>query len=154
MVQAFSLTSESLDYFIGYTLLRAERTIIVSPWLSNVDVRFPVNNHLDDRRMSILEAVETLPDTEVTFVVCEGEDHNDFVRDRLPPGTEMIAIPDLHAKVVVCDDYAYLGSANITRGGLGLNREVCEIIENEYVDALTYVEEELGITLPDGAGEK
>lgn len=147
MVRAFSLTSDSLGYFIGYTLLHARQTIIVSPWLSNVDLRFPVNAHFENRRMSLLDAIDQLPDTDVTFVVREGEQHNDFVRDRLPDGTSMHTVPDLHAKVVVCDEYAYLGSANITRGGLTVNRELCEIIENEHRDAAAYIETELGITL-------
>lgn len=148
MVRAFSLTSDSLSYFIGYTLLHARRTVIVSPWLSDVDVRFPVNEHLEDRQMGILDAIEALPDTDVTFVVREGEDHNNFVRDRLPSAVSMLEVDDLHAKVIVCDEFAYLGSANITRGGLSLNREVCEIIENEYGDAIQYVQEELDIRLP------
>ena len=147
MVRAFSLTSDSLSYFIGYTLLHAPQTVIVSPWLSNVDLRFPVNEYLDDRRMSLLNAISELPNTDVTFVVREGEKHNDFVRERLPDSVTMLEIENLHAKVVVCDEYAYLGSANITRGGLTLNREVCEIIENEYGDAVAYVEEELDISI-------
>jgi len=145
MVRAFSLTSDSLSYFIGFTLLHARRVVVVSPWLSDVSLRFPVNEHLDDRQMSMLEAVEKLPDTDVTLIVREGEEHNKYIRDRLPDGVSLIEVEDLHAKVVVCDDFAYLGSANITRGGLTLNREVCEIIENEYDDATTYVQEELGI---------
>lgn len=148
MVRAFSLTSESLRYFIGYTLVHARRVVIVSPWLSDVELRFPVNEHLEDRRMGMLDAIEKLPDTDVTLIVREGEDHNDFVRNRLPRGVSLLEIDDLHAKVVVCDEFAYLGSANITRGGLALNREVCEIIENEHDDAITYVSEELDISLP------
>jgi hypothetical protein len=148
MVRAFSLTSDSLSYFIGFTLLHAPRTIIVSPWLSNVDLRFPVNEHLEERQLPLLDAIAELPDTDVTFVVREGEEHNEFVRDRLPEGVSMISVEGLHAKVVVCDEFAYLGSANITRGGLTLNREVCEVIENEYADAISYVEEELDIRLP------
>ncbi|WP_238479956.1 phospholipase D-like domain-containing protein [Natranaeroarchaeum sulfidigenes] len=147
MVQAFSLTSDSLSYFIGYTLLHAPRTIVVSPWLSDVELRFPVNEHIEDRRMNMLDAISELPDTDVTFIVREGEDHNDFVRERLPDGVTMLEIEDLHAKVVVCDEYAYIGSANITRGGLTLNREVCEVIENEYDNAVIYVEEELDVYL-------
>lgn len=147
MVRAFSLTSDSLSYFIGYTLLHARRAVIVSPWLSNVDLRFPVNEHLENRRMSLLDAIAELPDTDVTFIVRTGEKHNDYIRERLPDGVSMISIDDLHAKVVVCDEYAYLGSANITHGGLTLNREVCEIIENEYEDADGYVREELNITV-------
>lgn len=148
MVRAFSLTSESLRYFIGYTLVHARRAVIVSPWLSDVELRFPVNEHLDERRMGMLDAIDELPDTDVTLIVRAGEDHNNFVRDRLPRGVSLLEIDDLHAKVVVCDEFAYLGSANITRGGLEVNREVCEIIENEYDDAITYVDEELDISLP------
>ncbi|QSG02816.1 Superfamily II DNA/RNA helicase, SNF2 family [Natranaeroarchaeum sulfidigenes] len=95
----------------------------------------------------MLDAISELPDTDVTFIVREGEDHNDFVRERLPDGVTMLEIEDLHAKVVVCDEYAYIGSANITRGGLTLNREVCEVIENEYDNAVIYVEEELDVYL-------
>lgn len=149
MVRAFSLTSDSLSYFIGYTLLHASRTVIVSPWLSDVNLRFPVNEHLESRHMKLLEAVPELPDTEVTFVVRTGEDHNDYIRNRLPESIEMVTVDDLHAKVVVCDEYAYLGSANITHGGLTVNREVCEIIENEYSDVEMYLDAELDIDLAD-----
>lgn len=147
MVRAFSLTSESLSYFIGYTLLHARRAVIVSPWLSDVELRFPVNDHLENRRMGMVDAIEALPDMDVAFIVRADEDHNDFIRDRLPASASMFAVDDLHAKVVVCDEFAYLGSANITKGGLTLNREVCEIIENEYEDAITYVEEELDLSV-------
>lgn len=147
MVRAFSLTSESLSYFIGYTLLHAPQTVIVSPWLGNVDLRFPVNEHLESRQMPMLDAIDALPDCDVTLVIREGEKYNDYVRGRLPDGVTLIELDDLHAKVVVCDEFAYLGSANITRGGLTVNREVCEIIENEYDDAVEYVNAELDIIL-------
>lgn len=148
MVRAFSLTSDSLSYFIGYTLVHAPQTVIVSPWLSNVDLRFPVNEHLEDRHMNLLDAIDELPDRDVTFIVREGERHNDYIRERLPEDVSMHSIENLHAKLVVCDEYAYLGSANITHGGLTLNRELCEIIENEHEDAAAYLEAELDITLP------
>ncbi|MFC6720261.1 phospholipase D-like domain-containing protein [Halovenus amylolytica] len=97
--------------------------------------------------MTLLEAIPQLPDTEVTFVVRKGEDHNDFVRDRLPKDVEMIAVDDLHAKVVVCDEYAYVGSANVTHGGLTINREICKIVENEYGDAEKYIGEEIDVNV-------
>lgn len=149
MVRAFSLTSDSLSYFIGYTLVHAQKTIIVSPWLSDVDLRFPVNEHLEDRQMNLLEAIDELPDTDVTFIVRTGERHNDYIRNRLPEGVSMYSVDDLHAKLVICDEYVYLGSANITHGGLTVNREVCEILENQYGDADAYLDAELGITFSD-----
>ena len=146
MVQAFSLTSDSLGYFIGYTLHHARRVAIVTPWLSNVQLRFPLNDQLESRHMRLLDALEEFEETDVSLIVREGEDHNDFIRDRLPDGVSLLTVDDLHAKVVVCDEFVYLGSANITQGGLSINREVCEIIENEYEDAGEYLEQELDIS--------
>jgi hypothetical protein len=150
MVRAFSLTSDSLSYFIGYTLVHAQKTIIVSPWLSDVDLRFPMNEYLEDRQMNLLKAIDELPDIDVTFIVRTGERHNDYIRDRLPDGVSIHSVDNLHAKLVICDEYVYLGSANITHGGLTVNREVCEILENQYSDAVDYLGAELDISLPDG----
>lgn len=149
MPRAFSLTSDSLGYFIGYTLLHADRVAIVSPWVSDVGLRFPVNNRFENRDMTLLEALKNLPETEVLFVVRADEQHNNFVRDRLPDHVSLLEVDNLHAKLVVCDEFVYLGSANITRGGLELHREVCEVIENEYGNAETYLESELDINFPD-----
>jgi len=99
--------------------------------------------------MNLLEALENLSDTEVMFVVRADEQHNNFVRDRLPDHVSLIEVDNLHAKLVVCDEFVYLGSANITRGGLELHREVCEVIENEYGNAETYLESELDLTFSD-----
>ncbi|SNR65340.1 PLD-like domain-containing protein [Halorubrum ezzemoulense] len=149
MPRAFSLTSESLGYLIGYTLLHADRVAIVSPWVSDVDLRFPVNNQFEERTLSLLDTLDVLPDTEVTFVVQSGEEHNNFVRDRLPDDVSLLEVDDLHAKLVVCDEFVYLGSANITWGGLKLNREVCEVIENDYGNVEAYLDNELEIRVPD-----
>lgn len=145
MVQAFSLTSDSLGYFIGYTLFHADRVAIVSPWLSDVEVRLPMNNRFDERRLHLTTALDTLEETEVTVVVKRDEEHNTYVRDRLPGHVELIEIENLHAKTVVCDDYVYLGSANITHGGLHVNRELCEVLENEYGSVQEYLAETLDL---------
>lgn len=147
MVRAFSLTSDSLGYFLGYTLFHADRVAIVSPWLSDVDVRLPLNGRLDQRHYRLTEALELLSDTRVTVVVKTGEEHNDYVRTRLPELTEFIELDDLHAKAIVCDEYVYLGSANITHGGLNVNRELCEVLENEYGDTRAFLREELQLNV-------
>lgn len=147
VTRAFSLTSESLSYFIGFTLLHSDRTVIVSPWLSDVSLQLPVNDRFEDREVRLLEALETLTDKEVQLIVREGEQHNEYIKDRLPAHVELQEIDDLHAKAVICDSFVYMGSANITHGGLTLNRELCEVIENEYGSAETYVEENIGLAL-------
>ena len=143
MVRAFSLTSDTLGYFLGYTLVHAPRVAIVSPWMSDVDIRLPATNRMDRRRLRLSEALEALDDTDVLIVVRSGEEHNEYLKDRLPARVEFVELPDLHAKAIVTAEFVYLGSANITRGGLEVNRELCEIIENEYGDVEEYLREEL-----------
>ncbi len=147
MVRAFSLTSESLAYFIGFSLLHSDRVVIISPWLSDVTLRLPVNDRFDDREITLLEALEELVDKDIQLLVREGESHNDYISERLPEHVVIQEISDLHAKAVVCDAFVYMGSANITRGGLTLNHELCEILENEYGSAEEYVEKKLGLDL-------
>jgi phosphatidylserine/phosphatidylglycerophosphate/cardiolipin synthase-like enzyme len=147
MVRAFSLPSESLSYFIGFALLHSDEVAIVSPWLSNVDVRLPVNARFETRTVSLLEAIETLEDTTVHLVVRAGESHNDYVRNRLPAGQLLHEVDDLHAKAVVTDAFVYMGSANITRGGLSVNRELCELLENEYGSVDGYLGNTLDLTI-------
>jgi phosphatidylserine/phosphatidylglycerophosphate/cardiolipin synthase-like enzyme len=147
MVRAFSLTSEGLGYFLGYTLVRAPRVAIISPWLSDVDVRLPLTNRDGPRRLKLSEALEELVDTSVRLVVRSGEDHNSYIRNRLPDHVELTELDDLHAKAIVAPEFVYLGSANITRGGLETNRELCEIIENEYESVEQYVKNVLDYDL-------
>jgi len=57
----------------------------------------------------------------------------------------MTTIDDLHAKAVVGPELVYVGSANITHSGLTVNRELCEIIENEYGNVDGYLSRKLGL---------
>lgn len=59
--------------------------------------------------------------------------------------SSMTTIDDLHAKAVVSPELVYVGSANITHSGLTVNRELCEIMENEYGSVSDYLDAELGI---------
>lgn len=147
MVQAFSLTSDSLSYFLGYTLVHADRVAIVSPWMSDVQLQFPVNDVVSGRRLRFVEALSELSNSEIYCIVREGESHNAFIRNRLPDHVTFLEVSDLHAKAIVCDEFVYLGSANITRGGFSLNRELCEVIENEYGDTLEYLSNELALEI-------
>jgi phosphatidylserine/phosphatidylglycerophosphate/cardiolipin synthase-like enzyme len=149
MKRAFSLTSDSLAYFIGYTLVHAPRVVIVSPWISDVTVRLPITDEVSDRHLRLSKAISALPETEVTLVVQTGESHNDYIDSRLPEWVEVLRVDDLHAKAVVSPEYVYLGSANITRGGLEVNRELCEVIENKYESVEGYLAAELDVELPE-----
>ena len=147
MTRAFTLPSNELAYFIGYTLIHADRVILVSPWLSDVELRFPVNDQTSSRELLLSDAVIELDDTTITFLINGNEEHNDYIKNRVEQHADVIDVSDLHAKAVITDDWVYAGSANITRRGLLVNRELCKIVENSYGDAGTYVHEELNIPL-------
>lgn len=145
MTRAFSLTSESLSYFIGFALLHSDPVVIISPWLSDVGLRLPVNQRFEDRKVKLLEALEELSEKSIHLIVREGEQHNDYIEQRLPSHVEFREVADLHAKAVVCDGFVYMGSANITKGGLTVNRELCTILENEHDSAVDYLSDELDL---------
>lgn len=147
MTRAFTLPSSELAYFIGYSFLHADRVILVSPWLSNVELHFPVNDQTSSRSLLLAEATAELSDKAITFLIDDAQDHNDYIKQRVEKHTEVIDIPNLHAKAIVTDEWVYAGSANITRRGLLVNRELCKIVENEYNDTETYVREELEVAL-------
>jgi phosphatidylserine/phosphatidylglycerophosphate/cardiolipin synthase-like enzyme len=128
-------------------LLHSDEVAIVSPWLSNVDVRLPLNDQFETRSVSLLDAIERLKDTTVHLIVRTDESHNDYVRNRLPNGQQLHEVDDLHAKAVVTDTFVYMGSANITRGGLSVNRELCELLENEHGSVEAYLETNLDLQI-------
>jgi len=144
MTRTFSLPSEGLGYFIGYTLYHSDRVGIVSPWLSDIEIIFPVNTRFEERQMYLSEAIEKLNgETEVTVLILKGQQSNDYIQSRLSEAVQVHKVDDLHAKAVIGEEAVYVGSANITHGGLMVNRELCQIVENEYESVERYIEAEL-----------
>lgn len=146
MGRAFSLPSSGLRYLIGHALVYSDRVAICSPWLSDVDVRLPVAPGIDNRRKKLAAAIQELG-TNVDIYVLPDESSNDYALSRLSQidNVTVSTVPALHAKAVVTDVYVYAGSANITRGGLITNKELCKVVENEYGDVCSYVEAELDV---------
>lgn len=144
MTQTFSLNSDGLSTYIGYSLYSGDKVALVSPWISDIRIRLPVNNEFDDRRMLLSEAIRKLEgDTHVDVLIRSGEEHNNYIRGELADSVEVHTVEDLHAKCVVAPEHVYTGSANITRGGLHINREICQINENPYQSVSEYIEKEL-----------
>lgn len=146
MTRAFSLPSSALRYLLGYSLVHADHVIICSPWLSNVEIRLPLGTTVDEsRRTRLARAIEVLDVAVDVYVRADEEEHNDYTLSRLDAAT-ITVVGDLHAKAVVTDEFVYVGSANITRGGLLTNRELCTVVENEYSNATAYLTEELELS--------
>ncbi len=143
MGRAFSLPSSGLRYLLGHALVYADHVAICSPWLSDVDVRLPLSPGID-RRTKLAAAIRNV-DTAVDVYVRPDEEANEYALSRLA-GIENVTltkVPDLHAKAVITETYVYVGSANITRGGLLTNLELCKVFENEHEDVETYLRQEL-----------
>jgi phosphatidylserine/phosphatidylglycerophosphate/cardiolipin synthase-like enzyme len=94
--------------------------------------------------MRLSEVLYEFSNTEVDLFVRSDEQHNGYIESRLPDWIRYTEIDDLHAKAIVAPEFVYLGSANITRGGLTTNRELCEIIQNEYDSVSQFLQHELG----------
>ena len=147
MARAFSLPSSGLRYLIGHALVYGDRVAICSPWLSDVDVRLPLCPHGGDRSTKLSAAIKDV-DTQVDVYVGPDIETNEYALSRLS-GLENVTVsevPNLHAKAVVTDTYVYVGSANITRGGLLTNVELCKVLENDYESVDTYLENELDLS--------
>jgi len=94
--------------------------------------------------MKLSAAIRAL-NTQLDVYVRPDESSNDYALSRLTDieNVNVHQISDLHAKAVVTDKYVYVGSANITRGGLLTNLEICEVIENDYENVEMYLTKEL-----------
>ncbi len=146
MGKAFSLPSSGLRYLLGHALVYDDHIAICTPWLSDVDVRLPLVPGVDDRSTKLAAAIRDL-DTQVDIYVRPDESANEYALSRLSglDNVTVTTVPDIHAKAIITDAYVYVGSANITRGGLLTNLELCKVVENEFGGVQEYVDRELEI---------
>ncbi len=96
--------------------------------------------------MKLTAAIRAL-NTQIDVYVRPDESSNNYALSRLTDieNVNVHQISDLHAKAIVTEKYVYVGSANITRGGLLTNLELCEVLENDYGSVEAYLTEELEI---------
>lgn len=151
MVQTFSIPSEEIAQFLGTAFLNADRIAIVSPWVSDITVRFPDSDRISTQELLFSQAVQTLDVDVEMFVDPEQDYHNRHKPTSLLPRISGHAsihdIDGLHAKAIVTNQVLYQGSANMTYRGLNINVELCDIRENEYDDIDMFLKRRLGITL-------
>ncbi|WP_254863106.1 phospholipase D-like domain-containing protein [Halovivax gelatinilyticus] len=151
MVQTFSIRSDQIARYLGSAFLNATRIVIVSPWVSDIKVKVPETDQIDDRELLLSQAVNQF-DVNVTFVVDPANNaHNRLRAQALLPKVSSHAtietVDNLHAKAIVTDQILYQGSANVTYHGLNVNVELCDLRENEYEDANDFLRERIGLEL-------
>ena len=149
MVQTFSIPSEVITKFLGTVFLNADRVAVVSPWVSDITIRFPNSDRVSQRKMLFSEAVTQL-DVDVEIFVDPNQDHHNRQKHtsllpKISGRVPITEVEDLHAKAVVTDQVLYQGSANITYNGLNVNIELCDIRENEHGDVNRFLNRRLGI---------
>jgi hypothetical protein len=149
MVRTFSIHSEEIAKFLGTALLNADQMVVISPWVSDITVRFPDSDRIPDQRLRFSEAVQTL-DVNVEMFVDPDQNHHNrrkptSLLPRISDHVPIHEIDGLHAKAIVTNQVLYQGSANMTYNGLNVNIELCDIRENEYGDVDQFLERRLGI---------
>lgn len=151
MVQTFSIRSEQIARYLGTAFLNTSQIVIISPWVSDVTVRFPETDQLDDRELLLSQAVNKL-NVDVIFVVDPAnDDHNrrrpQAILPKLSDYVEIETVENLHAKAIVTDQIIYQGSANVTYNGLNVNVELCDLRENEYRDVNEFLRDRIGLEI-------
>lgn len=149
MAQTFSIHSEEIATFLGTAFLNADRMTILSPWISDITVEFPISDRLQTRELMLSDAIQEF-DVDVTVIVSpDAANHNWERRHALLPKiedhVEIRTIENLHAKGIITDSILYFGSANITYNGLNKNIELCEIMENAHMDVPRFLAKRLDI---------
>lgn len=151
MVRTFSIHSKQISEYLGSAFLNSARIAVVSPWISDIIVRFPDSDQTKERELQLSQAVSRF-DVDVTFVVDPAQDqHNRFrsraILPRIQDDATIRAVENLHAKAIVTDQILYQGSANVTHRGLNINVELCDLRENEYGDVDTFLRQRLGLVV-------
>jgi hypothetical protein len=118
---------------------------LVSPWISDVDIidnsagTFPTLTRYGRRRIRLAEVLVTLAAEGTSAVVATTSDrHNDaflrrlalLARDFRVDGKVDVVVDrsgKLHTKALTGDDYALVGSMNITHSGIHLREEHVEL---------------------------
>lgn len=127
-------------------LVRPSRCLwLVSPWISDVDLidnsagTYPALTRHGRRRIRLAEVLVTLATEGTQVVVATTSDaHNDTFRLRLGLLANDLRVDDrirvvidatgnLHTKALTGDDYALVGSMNITYSGIHLREEHVEL---------------------------
>jgi hypothetical protein len=58
------------------------------------------------------------------------EKYTQIFLNNLTENVNVQKVENLHAKLIVTDNFVYLGSANITKTGTSINKEICKLEKN------------------------
>jgi hypothetical protein len=150
--QVFSSTEAArlLSNLFAAELIASSQCIwLVSPWISNIPLldnevsSFAPLNRWGPRRVRLAEVLATLASTGSAIVIGTTADrhNNDFVAQLLSRAAELGGkdrvhiVRDranlLHEKAITADDYAVVGSMNITWNGINVREEYLELRTDE-----------------------
>jgi hypothetical protein len=149
MESGFLFPSENLNYLIGFFLLYERNIIIVSPWITDFDIVFPINSaNLTEMPLSV--AINTFSNTRNISLILSTEEEKftqRFLSKITNEKTKIRKVENLHAKLILTDNFVYLGSANITKAGTSINVEICKLERNPFKSAIKYLKENLKLEI-------
>lgn len=139
-MRSTSLHSKALNYFLGTVILTEDKIAIISPWISDIEVKFPINNKIDSDKLNLIDSMKEF---EKEFIIFTNRDeHNNYVESRLPEDVRVHKDEKVHMKMIVTETVVYLGSANITKTGTSNSKEICQIQMNPYHNVEEYLHKE------------
>ncbi len=131
MENGFLFPSENLKYLIGFLLSSENNIIIVSPWITEFKVHFPINS-VGISEMTLSNALNYFSKSKKIKVIVSltEEKYTQIFLNNLTENVNVQKVENLHAKLIVTDNFVYLGSANITKTGTSINKEICKLEKN------------------------
>ena len=144
MANSFYFNSSGLNYAIGHFLVFEDNIVIVSPWLSDIEINLPMTDGSGSSNTRLSDIINQNKH-KIVSVIVSNDRHNDYIISKLDKSIKIVRIGNLHAKVIVSDRTVYMGSANITLSGTTKNAEICQLSKNDLGSSRKFVEERLGI---------
>jgi len=146
MENSYYFKSNVLNYLIGYFMLFEDDIILISPWLSDLEIKLPYNKRFNTSTINLSKLINKSKE-KIASIIVSPDEHNNYLLGRITDEIKIKKIRDLHAKAIVSNKLVYIGSANITRSGTSKNTELCQLATNEFLSSRKFVEKRLRIRI-------
>jgi phosphatidylserine/phosphatidylglycerophosphate/cardiolipin synthase-like enzyme len=149
MENSYYYPGSAISYFLGTLLLTEKKIIIITPWVGDVPLIFPLNK-FNLKILSLSEYVNNVlvKEKDCQLVLITTKDEWNFqnflnkINIKEVQNFKLILKEEFfHSKAIVSDSLVYEGSANITKKGFFDNKEICKFFINEFGDVDKFIRE-------------
>ena len=149
MENGFLFPCENLSYILGFLFLFEDDVILVSPWITDFLVIFPLNGYKINE-LSLSESINFFSSKKrISLILSKEIDKSTeiFLRRINKKNVRIKKVENLHAKLIVTSNFIYFGSANITYSGTRKNIEICKFERNKTGNSYKYIRNFLQISI-------